>query len=70
MAFKEKLIGVLLIAMGILPFLLKIESINKAIGKYTFILPGEYLYQIVIVILGLLLLVRLRQQIPDYTYKR
>jgi len=59
MAFKEKLIGLILILVGALPFLLKISAINSLIGGYAFIMPGQTLYQAVVIILGLLLLIKL-----------
>lgn len=59
MAFKEKLIGLILILVGALPFLMKINAINLLLGKYLFIMPGQTLYQVVVIILGLLLLIRI-----------
>lgn len=59
MGAKEKLIGLILIIAGAFPLLLKIESFSNAMSQYQFlsyIQPGEILYQIVIVILGVLLL--------------
>lgn len=55
MTMKNKLIGLILIIIGILPFLLKIQSIAKSVEKYTFLsylVPGEIVYQIIIVVLG------------------
>lgn len=63
MGFKEKLIGVLLIALGALPWLLKIQAVNDKIGVYA-ANPGEYLYQAVIIILGLFLLIKLKPRAP------
>ncbi len=60
MTFKEKIVGVILIILGALPFLLKIESIGKAFEGATWILPGGLVYQIVIVVLGITLLFRKR----------
>ena len=63
MAFKEKIIGVVLIVLGALPFLLGIESINTSLQNYgiaTLLNPGEIIYQVIIIILGALLLIRLR----------
>lgn len=64
MGFKEKIIGILLIAIGAYPWLLKIGAVKNALGGYTFS-PGGYLYQAIIVILGLLLIVRLKKQRAD-----
>lgn len=55
---KEKLIGFVLIVVGILPFLLKIQSINTAIGKSAWLLPGGIVYQIIIILLGIMLLLK------------
>jgi len=63
MAFKEKLVGILLIIVGVLPFLLKIEALNTAIGKYTWLLPGGIVYQAVIVVLGVALIWRKRPRL-------
>jgi len=55
MAMKNKLIGLILIIIGILPFLLKIQSISDSLTKYTFLsylVPGEILYQVIIIALG------------------
>jgi len=59
MAMKEKLIGLILIIIGILPFLLKIKSISDSLAKYTFLsylVPGEIIYQLIIIALGVLLI--------------
>ena len=63
MSFKSKVIGILLIALGALPWLLKIQAVNDKIGTYA-ANPGEYLYQAVIIILGLLLLVKFKARAP------
>lgn len=63
MAFKEKLIGILLVLIGLLPFLLKIKAVGDFFTKYTFLsyfAPGEIVYQIIIVVLGVLLLWRIK----------
>ena len=57
MTFKEKLSGLILIIVGAYPFLLKISSINAALGKFTWLLPGQALYQIVLILLGAFLLI-------------
>ena len=63
MQIKEKFIGMLLIILGVLPFLLKIESISNAFLNnkvLSFFAPGEIIYQIVIIILGILLIWTIR----------
>jgi len=61
MAAKEKIIGIILVLIGALPFLLKIESINNLLGQYTFLLPGEIIYQLIIIILGIFLVISKRR---------
>lgn len=59
MGLKEKLIGVILILLGALPFLLKIKSISKFFEGniiLSFIIPGEIVYQLLIIIFGILLI--------------
>jgi len=63
MAIQDKFIGIILVVLGALPFLLKIEKINGIVGNYTWILPGEYVYQIAIIILGLLLLIQVKPKV-------
>lgn len=62
MAFKEKLIGFLLIVIGALPFLTKIKGIGDILAKYTFLTPGNGAYQAVLIILGLFLIVSLKRR--------
>ncbi len=59
MGIKNKLIGVLLIVLGVWPFLLKIESVGNYFATYKFLevlTPGEIIYQIVLILLGVLLI--------------
>ena len=59
MGFKEKLIGGILIIIGALPFLLKIKSISNLFTKnkvLSYIMPGEIIYQLIIIFLGILLI--------------
>ncbi len=52
---KQKFIGLLIIIIGALPFLLKIESIGDFFNNYEFlsiIMPGEIGYQLLIILLG------------------
>ena len=63
---KNKLVGLILIIIGILPFLLKIESVATAFEKYTFLsylIPGELIYQIIITCLGILLIWTVRPRV-------
>jgi hypothetical protein len=63
---KNKLIGLILIIIGILPFLLKIENIATSFEKYTFLsylVPGELIYQVIIIGLGVLLIWTVRPRI-------
>ena len=66
MGAKEKLIGIVLILLGAWPFLLKIESIGNFFAEYKFLTvltPGEIVYQIAVVVLGVLLVWRVRTHI-------
>lgn len=61
MTLKEKGIGLILIIVGALPFLLKIETIKDSIPGFLIgLIPGEPIYQGLLVILGLLLFFSLR----------
>jgi len=69
MAMKEKLIGLILIIIGILPFLLKIQSIATSVEKYklmSYLVPGEIVYQIIIIILGVLLIWTVKPRVENY----
>jgi len=58
MPFKEKLLGIVLILIALLPLLLKIKAIADAFAKYTFLsylVPGEAIYQIIMILIGILL---------------
>ncbi len=69
MRIKEKFIGMILIIIGALPFLLKIQTISKLFEKNTFlslIAPGEIIYQILIIILGILLIWTIKPKIEGY----
>ena len=66
MKLKEKLIGILLIALGAWPFLLKIESVGDFFSQYTFLevlTPGEIIYQIVVIVLGAALIWRPKMKV-------
>jgi hypothetical protein len=66
MKIKEKIIGIILIILGALPFLLKIDKISSTFTKYkflTYLVPGEIIYQLAIIILGVSLIWTLRSQL-------
>jgi len=66
MPIKEKLLGLILIIIGALPFLLKIDRIAAFFAKYKFlsyIVPGEIIYQIILIVIGILLIWRIRPRI-------
>ena len=66
MGIKEKTIGILLILLGAWPFLLKIEKIGTFFAQYKFLeilTPGEIVFQIVLVLLGILLIFRRKKVI-------
>lgn len=66
MALKEKLLGLILIIAGLFPFLLKIKSIGDIFAKYTFLsylAPGEIIYQIILIVLGILLIWKVRGKV-------
>jgi len=59
MGAKEKLVGIILLIVGAFPLLMNITSISDSLKQYTFIsyvMAGEPIYQIIIIILGILLL--------------
>jgi len=66
MPLKEKTIGLLLIIIGALPFLLKIQAIGDFFDKYSFLsylTPGEVIYQLIIIALGVLLIWTLKAKV-------
>ena len=63
MPIKHKFIGFAIVIVGLLPFLTKVPPIAEAVEKYKFltgIVPGSIIYQVIIVLLGILLLLKLR----------
>ena len=63
MTAKEKIIGLVLIVMGLWPMLVKIEAIANAVAKQAWlshIIPAQvsYVYQAILIVLGVLLLWR------------
>jgi len=70
MGGKEKLVGILLLVIGAYPLLLKVKSISDSLAQYTFLTylsPDGFVYPIVILILGVLLLYTPRPRSP-YPY--
>jgi hypothetical protein len=60
---RGKLVGIFLVLLGAWPFLLKIDKISNFFSAYKFLeylTPGEIVYQGVLIILGVLLLWRVR----------
>ncbi len=69
MRIKEKFIGMALIIIGALPFLLKTKSISDFFTQnkiLSFIIPGELVYQIIIIVLGVLLIWTLKSKFKKY----
>ncbi len=59
MRLKEKLVGIIIIALGVWPFLLKIEQVGSFFASYKFLemlTPGELVYQVALIVLGVLLI--------------
>jgi hypothetical protein len=73
--FRGKLVGILLIAVGAWPFLLKIGKIGTFFSEYKFLeyfVPGELVYQVVLILFGVFLLWRVRvvAEPIDYSSRR
>ena len=69
MKIKEKLFGIILVGLGALPFLLKIESIGTAFTSnkiLSYLTPGEIVYQVAIIILGILLIWTVKPRLESY----
>ena len=61
--FTEKVIGTIILILGALPFLLKIKIIEEYTSKVNWLnwfLPGNYVYQILIILIGLFILLERR----------
>jgi len=66
MAIKAKFIGLIIIIVGVLPVLTKINAIGEVITKYPFlesITPGSIIYQAIIILLGIVLVLKLRPNV-------
>lgn len=77
MGMKEKLIGLVLVILGLWPVILKIGAVAEYVKQYsflTYLTPGELVYQAIIVVAGLLLLISMRKMgrgyPPGYAYPR
>ena len=56
---KEKLVGIIIIIIGAFPLLMNIESFANSLKQYTFmtyLMAGQPVYQIILILLGVLLL--------------
>lgn len=59
MSAKSNLIGIIIIIVGAFPLLLNIKSISDSLAPYTFlsyIQAGQPVYQMILILLGVLLL--------------
>ncbi|MDD5192150.1 MAG: hypothetical protein PHH54_00765 [Candidatus Nanoarchaeia archaeon] len=70
MPIKEKFLGVILILVAILPMLSKIESIKNyfSSGILSYLVPGEIIYQIILIVIGILLVISLRSRYKAQRY--
>jgi len=65
-ALKYKLLGLILVILGVWPFLLKISSVAAFFSQYkilSYIVPGEIVYQLILIVLGVLLLWRKKARV-------
>ena len=63
MRLKEKSVGIILILIGALSFFLKIDSISKFFTEnsiLSYMMPGDIIYQLVIILLGIILVLNFR----------
>ena len=66
MAFKEKVIGLVFVVLGAWPFLLKIDQVSSFFSAYKFLevlTPGEIVYQVAVIALGVLLIWNLKPKV-------
>jgi hypothetical protein len=58
MSLKEKMLGFILILVGVIPLLSKIESMNAyfSTGFFSYLNPGSAIYQIILILIGILLI--------------
>jgi heme/copper-type cytochrome/quinol oxidase subunit 4 len=55
---KSNIIGFILIILGVLPFLTGIQFVGEYTTKYPYLLPGQIAYQVVIIVLGVILIIK------------
>lgn len=70
---KSTLVGILIIIVGAFPLLLNIASIKQSLASYTFlsyVQAGQPVYQIIIILLGVLLLWNPRPRGYGYAPRR
>ncbi len=70
---KQKLIGLLIIIIGALPFLLKIETISNFFNQYallSYMTPGEIIYQIILIVLGAWLIFKIKPRVEMEKHKK
>ena len=63
---KEKIIGLILIILGLWPFLLKIDAVGNFFSAYKFLemlTPGEIIYQLIIIVFGVLLIWNIKARV-------
>jgi hypothetical protein len=71
MGAKEKLLGIIVIVAGAFPLLMGVKSISDSLNKYSFVsylTAGGYIYQAIIIVIGILLLYSPRPRAPRYAY--
>ena len=64
---KYKLIGFALIIIGAMPFLTKIKAIAD-IKALSYLVPGSTIYQIILIVLGVLLIWTMQPRIQARRY--
>jgi hypothetical protein len=73
MGAKEKLIGIILIIVGAFPLLMKITSFSDLLKQYSsfisYITIDSYIYPIIIIVLGVLLIYSPKPK-QNYPYPR
>jgi hypothetical protein len=73
MGAKSGLVGILMIIVGAFPLLLNIASIKNSLASYSFlsyIQAGQPLYQIILILLGVILLWNPRPRAYGYPPRR
>ena len=64
-SLKQKVIGIILVIAGLLPFLLKINVVAELFNNpvLNYLIPGKIAYQLLIAILGVVLLWRRKPRV-------